>query len=101
MYRMDESLRVRPTGDTVMCRCEEVTYGQVEAALAEGATSPGEIKQETRLGMGRCQARYCGPALETFLAEQTGRSQDETSGFAPRVPIKPVSVGDLSNPAGA
>jgi hypothetical protein len=51
--------------------------------------------------MGRCQARYCGPALETFLAEQTGRSQDETSGFAPRVPVKPVSVGDLSNPAGA
>jgi NAD(P)H-nitrite reductase large subunit len=101
MYRMDESLRVRPTGDTVMCRCEEVTYGQVEAALAEGATSPGEIKQETRLGMGLCQARYCGPALETFLAEQTGRSQDETSGFAPRVPVKPVSVDDLSSPAGA
>ena len=41
MYRMDESLRVRPTGDTVMCRCEEVTYGQVEAALAEGADLTG------------------------------------------------------------
>ena len=52
--------------------------------------------------MGLCQARYCGPALETFpLAEQTGRSQDETSGFAPRVPVKPVSVDDLSSPAGA
>ncbi len=101
IYRMDESLRVRPTGDTVMCRCEEVTCGQVEAALANGAISPGEIKQETRLGMGRCQARYCGPALETFLAEQTGRSRDETSGFAPRVPVKPVAVDDLSNPAGA
>lgn len=101
MYRMDESLRRRPTGDTVMCRCEEVTYGQVEAALTGGATSPGEIKQETRLGMGRCQARYCGPELESFLAEQTGRSQDENSGFAPRVPVKPVSVGDLADPAGA
>jgi NADPH-dependent 2,4-dienoyl-CoA reductase/sulfur reductase-like enzyme len=101
VYRMDESLRPRPTGDTVMCRCEEVSYGQVEAALAEGATSPGEIKQQTRLGMGRCQARYCGPALETFLAEQTGRPRDENSGFAPRVPVKPVSVGDLANPAGA
>ena len=69
VYRMDESLRVRPTGDTVMCRCEEVTCAQVEAALAAGAKAPGEIKQETRLGMGRCQARYCGPVLETFLAD--------------------------------
>ena len=98
---MDESLQVRPTGDTVMCRCEEVTCDQVEEALAAGATSPAQIKQETRLGMGRCQARYCGPALETFLAERTGRARDETSGFAPRVPVKPVSVGDLSNVAGS
>jgi NAD(P)H-nitrite reductase large subunit len=98
---MDEALRVRPSGDTVMCRCEEVTCGHVEAALAEGATSPGEIKQETRLGMGRCQARYCGPLLETFLAERTGRTRDGRSGFAPRVPVKPVSVGDLSTPAGS
>ena len=98
MYRMEESLQPQPTGDTVICRCEEVSYGQVEAALAEGATSPGEIKQRTRIGMGRCQARYCGPALEDFLAERTGRARDEYSGFAPRIPVKPVPIEDLANP---
>ena len=98
MYRIPESMLPRPTGDTVICRCEEVSYGQVEAALAEGATSPGELKQRTRIGMGRCQARYCGPALEAFLSERTGRIRSEYSGFAPRVPIKPVSVADLVNP---
>jgi len=98
IYRMEESLRPQPTGDTVICRCEEVSYGQVEAALTEGATSPGEIKQRTRLGMGRCQARYCGSALEAFLAERTGRARDQFSGFAPRVPVKPVPIADLASP---
>lgn len=101
MYRMDESLLPRPTGDTVICRCEEVSYGQVEEVLAEGATSPGEVKRRTRIGMGRCQARYCGPELEAFLAERTGRPRDEYSGFAPRVPVKPVSIADLASPMGA
>jgi NAD(P)H-nitrite reductase large subunit len=96
---MDESLRPRPAGDTVICRCEEVSYGRVEEALAEGLTSPGEIKQRTRLGMGRCQGRYCGSELEALLAERTGRVRDEFSGFAPRVPVKPVAVADLASPA--
>ena len=37
--------------------------------------------------------------LEAFLAEGTGRPRDEFSGFAPRVPVKPVPVADLANPA--
>ncbi len=97
IYRMAESLEPHPTGDTIMCRCEEVSYGQVEAALEEGARSPGEIKQRTRVGMGRCQARYCGPALESFLAKRTGHQRDEYSGFAPRMPVKPVAVADLAS----
>ena len=100
MYRMDESLLPRPTGDTVICRCEEVSYGQVEEVLAEGAASPGEVKRRTRIGMGRCQARYCGPELEALLAERTGRPTDEYSGFAPRVPVKPVPIADLASPMG-
>jgi NADPH-dependent 2,4-dienoyl-CoA reductase/sulfur reductase-like enzyme len=99
IYRQDKSLRPRPTNDTVICRCEEVVYGRVEEALAEGLTSPAEIKQRTRLGMGRCQGRYCGPELEALLAERTGRERNGRSGFAPRVPVKPVAVADLSRPA--
>jgi bacterioferritin-associated ferredoxin len=95
---MEESLFPQPASNTVICRCEEISYGQVEAALAEGADSPREVKQRTRIGMGRCQARYCAPALEDFLAERIGRLPDEYCGFAPRVPIKPVRVADLANP---
>jgi hypothetical protein len=45
--------------------------------------------------MGRCQGRYCGPALARHLAARTGRPVEDLSFFAPRVPIKPVAVATV------
>lgn len=84
------------TAETVICRCEEVTLGQIEQALAEKMTSAGAIKRRTRLGMGRCQGRYCAPLLEALLAERLGTERGEFTGFAPRVPVKPVPIGELA-----
>jgi NADPH-dependent 2,4-dienoyl-CoA reductase/sulfur reductase-like enzyme len=86
----------RATADTVICRCEEVTFGQVEEALSENMASAGAIKRRTRLGMGRCQGRYCAPVLEGLLAERLGKERGEFTGFAPRVPVKPVPIGELA-----
>ena len=85
----------RATAETVICRCEEVTLSQIEQALAEQMTSAGAIKRRTRLGMGRCQGRYCAPVLEALLAERLGKERGEFTGFAPRVPVKPVPIGEL------
>lgn len=85
----------RAEPDTIVCRCEEVTLGTIEAALGDGVPSIGEVKRRTRLGMGSCQGRYCAPVLATLLAERQGRPVDELAFFAPRVPAKPVSIGDL------
>ena len=82
--------------DTIVCRCEEVSLGQLEAALADGRPSIGEVKQRTRAGMGRCQGRYCAPAIGALLAERQGRGLDEFSLFAPRAPVKPVALADLA-----
>jgi D-hydroxyproline dehydrogenase subunit alpha len=84
------------TAETVMCRCEEVTLGQIEQALSEKMASAGTIKRRTRLGMGRCQGRYCAPVLEALLAERLGLERGEFTGFAPRVPVKPVPIGELA-----
>ena len=84
------------TAETVICRCEEVTLGQIEQALAEQMSSAGAIKRRTRLGMGRCQGRYCAPVLEALLAERLGVARGEFTGFAPRVPVKPVPIGELA-----
>lgn len=83
------------TANTVICRCENVTLRDVEAAVNDGAASLGGIKQRTRLGMGPCQGRYCAPVTADFLAGQTGQSVDEFSYFAPRPPLKPVRIGDI------
>jgi NADPH-dependent 2,4-dienoyl-CoA reductase/sulfur reductase-like enzyme len=82
--------------DTVLCRCEEVTVGRIQAVLAEGCHSIGELKRTTRAGMGACQGRYCGPILSALMAERLGREPDEDLRFAPRMPIKPVSVADIA-----
>ncbi|MGE0239592.1 MAG: NAD(P)/FAD-dependent oxidoreductase, partial [Parvibaculaceae bacterium] len=81
--------------DTLICRCEEVSFGQIETALAEELEAIGAVKRRTRLGMGRCQGRYCAPVLDALLAERCGRARDEFSGFAPRPPARPVSIADL------
>lgn len=77
---------------TVVCRCETVTLGEIEAAMDDGIGSAGAVKRFTRAGMGKCQGRYCGPVMTALAAERFGRKQDEFSGFAPRPPIRPVPV---------
>ncbi len=83
------------TEDTVICRCENVTLGDVQAALGDGAASIGGIKQRTRLGMGPCQGRYCASIAADLLAEHTGETVDEFSFFAPRPPLKPIRIADI------
>ncbi|MEU5539598.1 NAD(P)/FAD-dependent oxidoreductase [Streptomyces sp. NPDC020362] len=54
----------RITDDTVVCRCEEVTAGQVRTAAGTlGAGDLRTVKLLTRAGMGWCQGRMCGPAV--------------------------------------
>jgi thioredoxin reductase len=86
----------RATAETLICRCEEVTFGQIEEALSEKMSLIGAVKRRTRVGMGRCQGRYCAPILDTLMAARFGRERDELSGFAPRVPVKPVAIEDLA-----
>jgi NADPH-dependent 2,4-dienoyl-CoA reductase/sulfur reductase-like enzyme len=83
------------TPETVICRCEEVTFGEIELAPADEIESAGAVKRRTRLGMGRCQGRYCTPVLENLLAEKCGRPRGEFTGFAPRVPVKPLPIGEI------
>jgi NADPH-dependent 2,4-dienoyl-CoA reductase/sulfur reductase-like enzyme len=84
------------TPDTLVCRCEEVSFGEIEAALDEEMQSAGAVKRRTRLGMGRCQARYCGPIIEALLESRCGQKRGEFTGFAPRVPVKPLPIGALA-----
>jgi NADPH-dependent 2,4-dienoyl-CoA reductase/sulfur reductase-like enzyme len=80
------------TAETVICRCEEVTLAEIDAAIASGATDVGSLKRMTRLGMGACQGRYCSEAAATRLLGP-GTALAAGSFYAPRPPIRPVPLG--------
>ena len=84
------------TPDTLVCRCENVSLRDIEAALDVEADI-GSIKRRTRLGMGPCQGRYCAPIAAELIAARTDTPVQEFSFFAPRSPIKPIRITDIVN----
>ncbi len=81
--------------DTILCRCEEITVGDALAGYAVTPGHLGTLKRATRVGMGRCQGRYCGPAAARLIVEHTGEALTDRSFFAPRVPVKPVAINAI------
>ena len=85
--------------DTLLCRCEEVTYGQVKEALADGATDLHQVKLHTRSGMGYCQSRFCSVLIAPLIAQATGRPAAEIEPFTVRPPIHPIPLKVLATAA--
>jgi len=95
LYRFGAGLYTLGEDDTTLCRCEEVTVDEALEAVREGATHVNEVKAWTRVGMGRCQGRMCGPALAHLIAAATGRPITDAGVFSPRPPAKPISLHAL------
>jgi NADPH-dependent 2,4-dienoyl-CoA reductase/sulfur reductase-like enzyme len=51
--------------ETVVCRCEDVRFAQLQTHATPGSWT--HAKLQTRCGMGPCQGRVCGPALEAMF----------------------------------
>lgn len=80
--------------DTIVCRCEEVDAGQVRRAVDElGATDARAVKLLTRAGMGWCQGRVCGPAVDRLCGFEDARS---LAGASYRPVAIPVPLGALA-----
>lgn len=90
-----------PDGETVLCRCEEVTVDAVRAAQDDlGAADPRAAKSTARPGMGWCQGRMCGFAAAELLAARTGRrtTADDLRPLATRPVAAPLTLGELAEP---
>jgi NADPH-dependent 2,4-dienoyl-CoA reductase/sulfur reductase-like enzyme len=80
-FRLRPELRLLASPETIVCLCEDVTYGNLAAR-----TGWTDAKLQTRCGMGPCQGRICGPATQTLF------------GWTPksvRPPLFPVPVSAL------
>lgn len=87
------------TGETLVCRCEEVPYDDIRRAVDDlGATDPRTVKLLARPGMGWCQGRICGHATACLTAHLTGRSLTgaDLAGLAQRPLAQPVPLGVLA-----
>lgn len=87
---------LRPADNTVICRCEEVTAGDIRSYAKLGCLGPNQTKAFGRAGMGPCQGRYCGLTVTALLADANGQSPDETGYYRIRPPLKPVTLGELA-----
>ncbi len=81
---------------TLVCRCEDIQLGTLRQALDEGYDTLASLKRSTRLGMGRCQGRYCAGVGACLISQRLGRPASIDSGFAPRPPAKPVAIAALA-----
>jgi len=95
--------RIRPglsslvDDDTIVCRCEEVTWGEVNAAIDHGGTTFRSLKVMTRLGMGMCQARFCWPAMSRMVASKKNCPVADVGPARPQAPIRPVPLGLIAS----
>jgi thioredoxin reductase len=95
LYRPPDAFR-RPQGDTIVCRCEEVTAAQVIDAARRGCHGPNQMKAYLRCGMGHCQGRFCGLTVTELIARERGVSPAAVGYFRQRFPVTPLALGELA-----
>jgi len=102
--RIDAAHAIRPgwqgvlTADTIVCRCEEVTFGTL-CATAESTRSRSlrALKLSTRAGLGICQGRVCGRSIEEVLATRVGNGGLRDGVTTDRRPIAAlIRLGELA-----
>jgi NADPH-dependent 2,4-dienoyl-CoA reductase/sulfur reductase-like enzyme len=83
--------------DAVLCRCEGVTAGDLRSVMREtGAQEANRAKAFSRVGMGRCQGRYCGLAAAELIAAEAGVPVEQVGRLRGQAPVKPltIAIGD-------
>ncbi len=95
-YRLGDGWLSWLENSTVFCRCEQSRWGELLAAIKDGATTVRELRSLTRCGMGYCQGRTCGPALQLAIAATTGRSLQEAGDLHRRPVAVPVPLAQIA-----
>ena len=82
--------------DQIVCRCEEVTLGEILDAIRRGARDADAVKRMTRAGMGLCQGKTCGRLVAAIIARETGQALQDVRPVTPRLPVRPIPASVLA-----
>ena len=96
LYKPNPDLLVPRDGNTIVCRCEEVTVDQIRKSLEDGLMDPNQVKAQTRCGMGPCQGRMCGLVISEIIADYARLDIAYVGYFRIRPPVKQITLEQLS-----
>jgi len=99
LFTPQPGLNSLPNDETILCRCEEVSLGEIKKAVNMGARTIGEVKMITRSGMGNCQGRMCEHSIASAIvnALSTELATFNSVGFnSIRPPLHPLPVNFLA-----
>ncbi len=78
--------------DLLICRCEEITKGEIRKAVHEGMWTMTEIRRYLRTGMGLCQGQTCAKLVKGIVARELGVSPAELEPATSRAPMRPIEM---------
>ncbi|QQP94295.1 FAD-dependent oxidoreductase [Lysobacter enzymogenes] len=92
-FALREQIAAAASADSVVCRCEDVRLGELDAY-----TDWRAAKLATRCGMGSCQGRICGAALAQLRGPRFAPAVSESTQAAARArpPLFPVRLAALA-----
>lgn len=78
----------------IICRCEEITKGEIRRAIHKGMYTMNEIKRFLRPGMGLCQGQSCGRNVKGILASELNIPLGQIEECTARAPMRPITLED-------
>ena len=89
-----------PDDSLLVCRCEEVTKGEIRKAVHEGFFTIEELRRYLRCGMGLCQGQTCGKLVKAIIAGELNVSPAEVVPASSRAPMRPIEMCILAEDGG-
>ena len=87
----------QPDDDLIICRCEEVTKGEIRRAVHDGMFTIAEIRRYLRAGMGLCQGQTCSKLVKSIVARELNVSPACLEPASSRAPMRPTEMYILAN----
>ena len=89
-----------PDDSLLVCRCEEVTKGEIRKAVHEGFFTIEELRHYLRCGMGLCQGQTCGKLVKGIVARELKVAPVEVEPATSRAPMRPMEMEILAEAGG-
>lgn len=86
----------RADDELIVCRCEEITQGEIRRAVYDGMYTMNEVKRYLRAGMGLCQGQTCSRLVQSIIARELGIAPGDIEISTSRSPARPLQMKQMA-----